>query len=351
MKPIQTLLRNNIRNLKPYSSARDEYSGEAMVFLDANENPFNAPYNRYPDPLQRELKKKIAALKNCSADQIFLGNGSDEPIDLVFRAFCEPGGDNMVSIDPTYGMYQVAADINNIEVRKVSLNEDFNFSADALLKRSDEHTKLAFICSPNNPTGNLMNNTELLKLIRNFQGLVILDEAYTDFSPGASLLPELEQHPNLIILQTFSKAWGMAGVRLGMAFAQPEIIRTFNKIKYPYNINILTQRKALELIGKETEKTAWVELLMKERGKLAKALENYPFVTRIYHSDANFLLVRMQNAREIYNDLVGKGIIVRDRSKVILCADSLRITVGSPEENEILLHALKDLRNEKGIIH
>jgi histidinol-phosphate aminotransferase len=340
---IENLIRTNIKSLKPYSSARDEYSGEAMVFLDANENPFNAPYNRYPDPLQRKLKEKIAQVKQCRPEQIFLGNGSDEPIDLAFRAFCEPGVDNMVSIDPTYGMYQVAADINNVEVRKVPLNQDFKFSADDLLKKADDRTKLIFICSPNNPTANLMDKAEILKLINNFQGLVILDEAYTDFAPGASLLPELGQYPNLIILQTFSKAWGMAGVRLGMAFAQPEVIRILNKIKYPYNINILTQQKALELIEKEADKISWVELLMQEREKLAKALENFPFVIRIYPSDANFLLVKMHDAQGIYHDLVEKGIIVRDRSRVILCSDSLRITVGSPEENEILLKALKDL--------
>lgn len=343
MKTIQKLIRNNIKNLKPYSSARDEYSGEAMVFLDANENPFNAPYNRYPDPLQRKLKDKIAAIKQCRADQIFLGNGSDEPIDLVFRAFCEPGIDNMVSIDPTYGMYQVAADINNIEVRKVKLNSDFNISAGDLLNKADKHTKLVFICSPNNPTGNLMNKAEILKLVSKFQGLVVLDEAYTDFAPGASFLPELGQYPNLIILQTFSKAWGMAGIRLGMAFAQPEIIRIFNKIKYPYNINFLTQQKALELIEKEADKNIWVELLIKERGKLVKALEKFPFVVQIYPSDANFVLVKMHDARGVYDYLVEKGIIVRDRSNVILCTGSLRITVGSPEENEVLLKTLNDL--------
>lgn len=340
---LENLIRNNIKNLKPYSSARDEYSGEAMVFLDANENPFNAPYNRYPDPLQRKLKNKIAVIKQCRADQIFLGNGSDEPIDLVFRAFCEPGIDNMISIDPTYGMYQVAADINHVEVRKVSLNPDFNFSACDLLGKADEHTKLIFICSPNNPTGNLMDKAEILKLINKFQGLVVLDEAYTDFAPGASLLPELNEYPNLIILQTFSKAWGMAGIRLGMAFAQPEIIRIFNKIKYPYNINILTQQKALELVEKEADKTSWAELLIKERENLAKALEKFPFVVKIYPSNANFLLVKMHDARGIYNYLVEKGIIVRDRSKVILCTDSLRITVGSPEENKVLLDTLESL--------
>jgi len=340
---LDSLLRNNIKNLKPYSSARDEFSGEAMVFLDANENPFNAPYNRYPDPLQRELKDKIAVIKKCRAEQIFLGNGSDEPIDLLFRAFCEPGKDNIVSIDPTYGMYQVAADINNIEVRKVRLKEDYSFSADELLAKADENTKLAFVCSPNNPTANLLDKAEILKLIQNFKGLVIVDEAYIDFAPGASLLAELDQYPKLVILQTFSKAWGMAGIRLGMAFADAEIIRIFNKIKYPYNINILTQQKALELVQQETDKDNWVELLIAERTKLADKLKAFPFVVKIYPSDANFLLIKMHDARGIYDFLVENGVIVRDRSKVILCDDSLRITVGSPEENEILIEKLNDL--------
>ncbi|MEL7586969.1 MAG: histidinol-phosphate transaminase [Prolixibacteraceae bacterium] len=340
---LEKLLRNNIKNLKPYSSARDEYSGEAMVFLDANENPYNAPYNRYPDPLQRKLKEKIATIKQCRPEQIFLGNGSDEPIDLLFRAFCEPGTDNMVSIDPTYGMYQVAADINNIEVRKVKLKDDYSFLAAELLEKSDGLTKLIFLCSPNNPTGNLLDKNEILKLIQSFGGLVVLDEAYTDFAPGASLLPDLEQHPNLVILQTFSKAWGMAGIRLGMAFASTEIIRILNKIKYPYNINILTQQKAVELISNEDEKAGWVDLLISERERLAKELAGFPFVVKVYPSDANFLLVKMHDARGIYDFLVERGIIVRDRTKVILCSDSLRMTVGSPEENKILLDTLKSL--------
>lgn len=314
-----------------------------MVFLDANENPFNKPYNRYPDPLQRKLKDKIAVIKQCRADQIFLGNGSDEPIDLLFRAFCEPGQDNIVSIDPTYGMYQVAADINNIEVRKIKLKEDYSFSADELLAAADDKSKLAFVCSPNNPTANLMDKAEMLKLIQNFKGLVVVDEAYIDFAPGESLLPELEKYPNLVILQTFSKAWGMAGIRLGMAFASPDIIRILNKIKYPYNINILTQKKALKLIKKEDDKNDWVKLLLKERGKLAEDLSKFPFVVKVYPSDANFLLVKMHDARGIYEYLVENGIIVRDRSKVVLCDDSLRITVGSPEENEILMEKLNDL--------
>ena len=340
---VDKLLRENIRNLKPYSSARDEFSGEAMVFLDANENPFNAPYNRYPDPLQRRLKDKIAAIKQCRAEQIFLGNGSDEPIDLLFRAFCEPGQDNMISIDPTYGMYQVAADINNVEVRKVKLKEDYSFSAGELLAKVDKQTKLIFVCSPNNPTANLMDKAEMLKLITSFDGLVVLDEAYIDFAPQAGLLAELDKYPNLVILQTFSKAWGMAGIRLGMAFASTEIIRILNKIKYPYNINILTQQKAMELLDQENDQKAWVKLLLAERARLADKLKTFPFVVRVFPSDANFLLVKMYDARGIYDFLMENGVIVRDRSRVILCDDSLRITVGSPEENGILIEKLNEL--------
>ena len=340
---LEKLLRNNIKALKPYSSARDEFSGEAEVFLDANENPFNAPYNRYPDPLQWTLKVKISAIKNITPEKIFLGNGSDEPIDIIFRAFCEPGVDNVVTIDPTYGMYHVAADINNVEVRKVKLNDDFGFSAQKMLDATNLYTKAIFVCSPNNPTANLLDKNEMVKLITEFDGLVIVDEAYIDFSPESSLLPELDQYPNLIILQTFSKAWGMAGIRLGMAFAQPEIIRVFNKIKYPYNINILTQQKAMELLDNLQEKEEWVKIILDERAKMVKKLFKLPFVQVIYPSDANFILVKMHDARGIYEYLTEHKIIVRDRSKVTLCEDSLRITIGSPEENKKLRKALKAL--------
>ncbi len=340
---IDKLLRNNIKALKPYSSARDEFSGQADVYLDANENPFNAPYNRYPDPLQWELKTKIAAIKNVAPEKIFLGNGSDEPIDIIFRAFCEPGVDNVVSIDPTYGMYQVAADINNVEVRKVKLNEDFNFNAQKLLDATNLYTKAIFVCSPNNPTGNLLDKTEIIKLLTEFDGIVVLDEAYIDFSPENSFLGLLDSCQNLIILQTFSKAWGMAGIRLGMAFAQTEIIRVFNKIKYPYNINILTQQKALELIDNEGEKNEWVKIILDERAKMIRKLFKLPFVEVIYPSDANFILVKMNDARGIYEYLTEQKIIVRDRSKVTLCENSLRITIGSQEENKKLRKALKKL--------
>jgi len=342
---LDKLLRNNIKALKQYSSARDEFSGEADVYLDANENPFNAPYNRYPDPLQWALKTKIAALKNISPEKIFLGNGSDEPIDIIFRAFCEPGVDNVVTIDPTYGMYQVAADINNVEIRKVPLNDNYDFKAQDLLNAANLYTKAIFICSPNNPTGNLLDKTEIIKLLTEFDGIVVVDEAYIDFSPENSFLSLLDSCPNLIILQTFSKAWGMAGIRLGMAFAQAEIIRVFNKIKYPYNINILTQKKALELIDNEGEKNEWVKIILDERARMIRKLFKLSFVQIIYPSDANFILVKMNDAHGIYEYLTEQKIIVRDRSKVTLCENSLRITIGSPEENKKLRKALKKLVN------
>ena len=340
---LNKLLRKNIQTLKPYSSARDEYTGEAMVFLDANENPFNQPYNRYPDPLQRKVKEKISDLKNITAEQIFLGNGSDEPIDLLIRAFCEPGIDNIISINPTYGMYQVAAEISGIELRKVSLTAEYDLDTTALLLATDKNTKLIFLCSPNNPTGNSLDKTAMLELIEKFEGLVVVDEAYIDFAPGKSFLAEIKNYPNLVILQTFSKAWGMAGIRLGMAFASLEIIEILNKIKYPYNINVLTQQKALELLEIKETVNKWVKLLIAERVKMAQLFSVFPFVIKVYPSDANFLLVKMHDAKGIYDYLVEEGIIVRDRSKVHLCENSLRITIGSSEENETLLNALKEL--------
>ena len=339
---INYLLRKNIQNLKPYSSARDEYTGDAMVFLDANENPFNEPYNRYPDPLQKELKRKISGLKNIPANQIFLGNGSDEPIDLLIRSFCEPGIDNIITINPTYGMYQVAADTNNVEVIKVSLTSDFELEPEKILQAVNQNTKLIFLCSPNNPSGNSLDKDAMLEIIKNFAGLVVIDEAYIDFAPGKSFLPELTKYPNLIILQTFSKAWGMAGIRLGMAFAAIEIIQVLNKIKYPYNLNILTQQKAFELLENKEQVDTWIKMLIEERSKMAKYLAKLPFVTKIYPSDANFLLVEMTNARSIYNYLVENGIIVRDRSKIHLCDNSLRITIGTMDEDNVLLQALKE---------
>jgi histidinol-phosphate aminotransferase len=339
---ISKLLRKNILTLQPYSSARDEYSGEAMVFLDANENPYSEPYNRYPDPLQKELKQKVSALKGIQANQIFLGNGSDEPIDLLIRAFCEPGKDNIVTINPTYGMYQVAADINNIEVKKVSLTPDFELDAPLLLNAVNENTKLVFLCSPNNPTGNCLDRNAMLEVVNSFEGIVVLDEAYIDFAPGQSLLAEIDKFPNLVILQTFSKAWGMAGMRLGMAFASTQIIDILNKIKYPYNLSVLTQQKALELLENEKQVEIWIKKLIEEREKMAKFLSKFHFVTKVYPSDANFLLVSVKNAKAIYNYLVSSGIIVRDRSRVHLCENSLRITIGTMEEDNVLIQALKE---------
>lgn len=340
---LNKLLRKNILSLKPYSSARDEYSGEAMVFLDANENPFNQPFNRYPDPLQKKLKTKIAELKDVATENIFLGNGSDEPIDLIIRAFCEPGIDNIVTIDPTYGMYQVSAEINNVEIKKVSLTDEFQLDVEEVFKAVNENTKLIFLCSPNNPSGNCLEKELMVEIVQNFKGVVIIDEAYIDFAPGKSLLPELEKYPNLIILQTFSKAWGMAGIRLGMAFSWKPVIDVLNKIKYPYNLNILTQKKAIKLLKQKEQIGKWVKLLIAERNKMVRLLGAFPFVVKIYPSDANFLLVKMHDAPGIYTYLVEKGIIVRNRSKIHLCENSLRITIGSSDENEVLLKALNEL--------
>jgi histidinol-phosphate aminotransferase len=342
MKTLEQLTRPNIWRLTPYSCARDEYKGtEASVFLDANENPFNSPYNRYPDPLQRELKTAISEYKKVLPEQIFLGNGSDEAIDLVYRAFCEPKVDNVVAIDPTYGMYQVAADINNVEYRKVLLDEHFQFSAENLLAATDKNTKLIFICSPNNPTGNDMNCDEIAKLLQQFEGLVILDEAYNDFSEKPSMLSELSAHPNLVVFQTFSKAWGGAAIRLGMAFASSDIIAILTKIKYPYNVNLLTQQEALKMLGKKEEKECWVDTLKQERIFVMKEFLQLPIVQKVFPTNANFFLARVTDATKIYNYLVQRGIIVRNRTTVSLCGNSLRVTIGTHQENGKLLEALK----------
>lgn len=342
VKTLQELTRPNIWRLKPYSSARDEYNGAAAsVFLDANENPYNMPHNRYPDPMQRELKTELSKIKKVSPDSIFLGNGSDEAIDLVFRAFCEPRVDNVVAIDPTYGMYQVCADVNDVEYRKVLLDEDFQFSADKLLAAADEHTKLIFICSPNNPTGNDLLRSEIETLIRQFDGLVILDEAYNDFSEAPSFLENLNRYPNLIVLQTFSKAWGCAAIRLGMAFASKQIVDIFNKVKYPYNINLLTQQQALEVLKDPYQVDDWVKTILQERGKVMAAFTDLPICQKVYPTEANFFLAKMTDATAIYNYLVNQGIIVRNRNNVQLCGNCLRITVGKKSENIDLLAALR----------
>lgn len=346
MKTLKELTRPNIWALKPYSSARDEYNGAAAsVFLDANENPYNLPHNRYPDPLQRDLKAELTRIKQVKAENIFLGNGSDEAIDLVFRAFCEPGVDNVVAIDPTYGMYKVCADVNNVEYRKVLLDDAFQFTADALLAATDERTKLIFLCSPNNPTGNDLLRTEIEKTLAAFSGLVIIDEAYNDFSSAPSFLQQLDKYPNLVVFQTFSKAWGCAAIRLGMAFASAEIISIFNKIKYPYNVNQLTQQQALSMLQRYDEIEGWVKELIAERGRLMDAFSSLTCVKEIFPSDANFFLARVTDAGAIYNYLVAKGIIVRNRSSISLCGNCLRVTVGTPAENKTLLEALQAYGN------
>ena len=338
---IELLVRPNIRNLKPYSSARDEFTGEASVYLDANENPFNPAFNRYPDPLQREVKEKIASLKKVTPQQIFLGNGSDEPIDLVYRVFCEPAADNVAAIHPTYGMFEVAAGINNVAYRKVLLNDRFDFSCDELLRATDSHTKIIFLCSPNNPTGNNLDRRQILKTIENFSGIVIVDEAYIDFSTQPSLLGELTHYPNLIVFQTFSKAWGCAAVRLGMAFAAPEIVTVMNKAKYPYNVNRLTQNHALQMLDQAGNKDEWVKILLYERSRLQSQLSELPSVEKIYPSDANFMLVKVSDANAIYKHLVNEGVIVRNRNTVSLCGNCLRITVGTSSENDSLIRVWK----------
>ncbi len=338
---LQNITRKNILDLQPYSSARDEFTGEASVFLDANENPFNAPYNRYPDPRQQNLKNRISQLKNIPTGQIFLGNGSDEPIDLLLRAFCEPGTDNVVAIAPTYGMYRVAADINNVSYREVLLGEDFSLNSENILSATDPSTKLIFLCSPNNPTGNALDINEILNIILNFAGIVVLDEAYIDFCPEKTLLAGLSNYPNLVILQTLSKAWGLAGIRLGMAFASAEIISILNKIKYPYNINLLTQTKASEMLQSAEQKDKWVETILHQKTILEKELVKLPNVVKLFPSDANFILVKTLAAKMIYDELVKMHIIVRDRSRVALCGECLRITVGTEEENKLLIEALK----------
>ncbi|HOO83659.1 MAG TPA: histidinol-phosphate transaminase [Prolixibacteraceae bacterium] len=343
MKPIKQLLRKNIEALTPYSSARDEFSGSASVFLDANENPYDTGYNRYPDPYQQEVKKRIAEIKGVQPNHIFLGNGSDEPIDLLYRAFCNPGIDNSIIIEPSYGMYTVSADINDIEIRKVLLNDDYQIEASKLLAVADDKSKLLFLCSPNNPTGNNLDRGEMLKVIQGFRGIVVVDEAYIDFAPGTTLLADIEKYPNLVVLQTFSKAWGLAGIRLGMAFASPEIIAVLNKIKFPYNINQLTQQRVMQSLQNVEEKDAWVKTIIAEREKLANELKQLSFVQKVYPSNANFLLVKMDGARKKFEHLMNEGVIVRDRSKIALCEDSLRITVGSPEENGELLKKISNI--------
>jgi len=345
MKTLEQLTRPNIWRLAPYSSARDEYSGkDAHVFLDANENPYNKPFNRYPDPLQRELKKEIAKVKRVPEENIFLGNGSDEAIDLPYRIFCRPGIDNVVAIEPTYGMYRVCADTNDVEYRPVMLDDKYQMDADKVLAACDANTKLIWICSPNNPTGNNIDREQIEKVLNGFDGIVIVDEAYSDFSDQRPFRLDLAQYPNIIVLNTFSKAWGCAAIRLGMAFASKEIIALYNKVKYPYNVNMLTQQQATNALSSRKDIEDWVRLLLQERTRMMRAFLDLPICEKVYPSDANFFLAKMSDAQAIYDYLVDKGIIVRNRTRVTLCNECLRITIGTKSENTELLGALRSFK-------
>lgn len=346
MRTIKELVRPNIWSLAPYSSARNEYSGHvAHVFLDANENPFNGPYNRYPDPLQENLKEKLSEVKNVPAENIFLGNGSDEAIDLVYRCFCEPKKDNVVAICPTYGMYEVCAHINDVEYRNVMLDEDYQITAEKLLAACDANTKAIWICSPNNPSGNNINNDEIEKVIENFDGIVVVDEAYIDFSKQKTFSRYINSETsNVIVLQTMSKAWGSAAIRLGMAFAKKEIIGIFNKVKYPYNVNMLTQEQAMKRLKDTQPVEQWINILLQERGRTMEAFGELPICEKIYPTDANFFLAKVKDAQKAYDYLVDKGIIVRNRTRISLCNNCLRITIGTREENNELIGALRDMK-------
>lgn len=339
---VTALVRKNILRMKPYSSARDEFKGEAEIFLDANENPYPSPYNRYPDPLQWQIKHKLAAIKGSAPQQIFLGNGSDEPIDLLIRAFCEPGKDSILITEPTYGMYAVCAEVNDVRINRVLLTPEYDLDIETTLGAVDPTTRIIFLCSPNNPSAALLSREKIIAVIKSFNGIVVVDEAYIDFAKTRSFVNDLELYPNLVVLQTFSKAWGLAGLRCGMAFASEEIIGVLNKIKYPYNINIKTQELVLAALQRESQKDAWVREILEQREIFARELSTLPVVETVFPSDANFILARVTDAHGIYQYLMERMIIVRDRSKVVLCDNCLRITIGTPDENKKLLKALKD---------
>ncbi|MBX2921501.1 MAG: histidinol-phosphate transaminase [Chitinophagaceae bacterium] len=345
---INDLVRENVKKLTPYSSARDEFSGEASIFLDANENSLGSPYtqwyNRYPDPHQIKIKNKIAAIKGVPAENIFIGNGSDECIDLLFRGFCNPGKDNVIICPPTYGMYQVSAEINDVEIKKVPLLDNFQLDLVHLENAVNDFTKIIWLCSPNNPTANSQNREDVEMVLNNFPGLVVIDEAYINFSRHRSFIQELGEYPNLVVLQTLSKAWGLAALRLGMAFASADIIEVYNKIKPPYNIGQATQDIVLKALDHVENVNEMIRIIVQEREALREKLTKLEQVEQVYPSDANFLLVRVSNARAVYHFLLTKGIVVRDRSNVQLCEGCLRITVGSPEENNALINGLKEFK-------
>jgi len=349
MFDLNSLLRDNIKRLVPYSTARDEFKGEASIYLDANENSYGSPlpvnYNRYPDPMQWKVKYKLAEIKGVPPQNIFLGNGSDEVIDVLYRSLCRPGIDNVVLFPPTYGMYEVSANINDVIVRKVSLTPDtFQIDMAALQEAVDENTKLIFICSPNNPTGNSIDRADIEMILNNFDGIVVVDEAYINYARQKTFISELTEYPNLVVMQTLSKAWGLAALRVGMAFAGEEIINVLNKVKAPYNINQSAQDLVLEALNNIGQVNEWIKDAVVERDKLAASLESLPQVEYVYPSDANFLLAKTTDAKGIYNKLVEQGIIVRDRSKVELCGGCLRITVGTPEENVTLVNAINEFK-------
>lgn len=345
MISIKNLLRKNILTLTPYSSARDEFKGKADIFLDANENSYGSPseekFNRYPDPMQAELKEKISQIKGVPAENIFIGNGSDEAIDILYRAFCNPGKDSVILTPPTYGMYEVSANINDVFVKRVPLTKNFQLDLESISEITTETTKLIFLCTPNNPTGNSLDREDVEVILNNFEGIVVIDEAYINYSRHRSFISELTEYPNLVVLQTLSKAWGLAGLRIGMAFASAEIIEVFNKIKPPYNISDAAQKIAFKALDNIEMINAWTKETVAEREKLAAALKTLPLVQHIFPSDANFLLVKVAEPHLVYDFLVGKGIIVRDRSKIILCEGCLRITVGTPDQNRELISALQ----------
>lgn len=345
MKPLQQLVRPNILQLTPYSCARDEFKAStAQVYLDANENPYNSPLNRYPDPLQQKLKNKLSQIKQVPSENIFLGNGSDEAIDIIYRVFCRPQIDNVVAISPTYGMYQVAADINDVEYRPVALRDDFSLNPQAILDATDDNTKVIWLCSPNNPTGNSLSQTDIITILSIFQGIVVVDEAYGDFSDLPPFRFKLQQFQNLVVLNTFSKLWASAAIRLGIAYASAPIIKLFNKVKYPYNVNLLTQEKAFEILDDLQHINLWRATILKERQQLLPALAELPITQCVYPTDANFILVKVFNAQLIYKYLIDLGIVVRNRSNISLCQDCLRITIGTPQENNALLAALRQYR-------
>ena len=346
MRPLAELIRPNIRTLAPYSTARDEYGGQRIdVWLDANESPYDNGVNRYPDPRQQRLREMLAARKGIAADRIFIGSGSDEAIDLAYRIFCRPGIDNAVSIAPTYGMYRVAAAVNDVELREVPLGDDFSLPVERLLAAADERSKLLWLCSPNNPTGNAFPATEIERLLRRFDGMVVLDEAYVDFADGAGFLPRLDEFPNLIVLQTLSKAWGMAGLRIGLAFAAREVAALFSRVKYPYNIPGPTQRAAEEMLGRDL--TPQIAEIRSERRRLASELASCPCIERVYPSQTNFLLVRTPAPDALYDALIEAGIIVRNRSRAAGCEGCLRLTVGTTACSE----PSKPSAHEKSTLH